>query len=305
MNRFAILAEYDDLSDTENPPVDTVDSVSDPDTDLNSNESRVPDLRATFTPGYIREHFVELQGRYPSQFTEDMYESLWESWRRDNELTVVDKDIAVKLDEIQEFLFAHLIKGPVNSRPVHVVTDQDPKQRFCYHQICTNLGLEHQSMNALKGHRDSKGKDKGKGSVDHYDSKFKTLEITRPKAWCWEFTKVSESQQKLDESSNEKRKEKEDDWRERMSRKRCRICRRNALQRELVRNDELGLYCKECVATKATREDISLTEYKFTHAYGRKDSDEQYHAKQTPIKRRSRKRSENRDRESEGSWKIA
>lgn len=222
------------------------------------------DLAGTFTSGYIRKHYVLFLKKYPGQFTDSMYSRLWDSWMIDSGIAKNKKSESFdeKLQEIKEFVSNHDIEI------TYSVSKQDPKQRFMYHQICSKLGLEHCSLNELVETRKMKGVDKEKKV---YDPKYKTVRITKPVEWCWDYTAVSNHQQKIDDMSEEKRSEKEKQWRERMTRKRCRVCRKNALQTELMKNEDLqGLFCAQCIEVKTDRDRIPLSDYEFVHAYGSK-----------------------------------
>lgn len=116
------------------------------------------------------------------------------------------------------------------------------------------------------------GKDQG---YEHFNNKhkmhkpekqevLKTLILTKPDNWCWEFTTVSSEQKQIDELKLKERVQKHREWVKVMKTKRCAKCTISAVESELFIAKSLkGLYCERCVTLE------EFTGHDFKHAYGR------------------------------------
>lgn len=92
----------------------------------------------------------------------------------------------------------------------------------------------------------------------------KTLILTKPDNWCWEFTVVSPEQQHIDELKLAERVQKHREWVKVMKTKKCAKCTISAVESELFTTKTLiGLYCEKCTVLD------EFTGHTFKHAYGR------------------------------------
>jgi hypothetical protein len=148
----------------------------------------------------LRKNYCNLYRSHRSFFTRDILSSMWESWQ--NDTTTFPGSYNVKLGQIRLFV--------INPDQTELILYQrSAKSRFEYHVICNALMLDHRSIeennnddgwkivtyqktksNSLESTQ--KKYEHNKDNKDNKDnSKTKTLIISKPTNWCWEFTSNS------------------------------------------------------------------------------------------------------------------
>ena len=129
-----------------------------------------------------------------------------------------------------------------------VIKGMNGEERKDIHKLCDKIGLHHQSK-------------------PYHKKKYKKfLYIYKPKVWCFEYTEknpYSESDEIYQKRELE-RKIKEEEIKERLSRKYCCICESNGYETELFRSVYIrGLYCNDCLEIESDGEGGILSNHKF------------------------------------------
>lgn len=106
---------------------------------------------------------------------------------------------------------------------------------------------------------------KNEGTLEEKKQVIKTMVITKPDDWCWEFTQITDEQKKLNDVHMREAGKKHREWIKFMKTKRCDRCNASAAQYELftTKQDKSDLICERCVKKD------TYAGFKFRHAYGR------------------------------------
>ncbi|VBB18198.1 hypothetical protein YASMINEVIRUS_661 [Yasminevirus sp. GU-2018] len=94
--------------------------------------------------------------------------------------------------------------------------------------------------------------------------KLKTMVITKPPNWCWEFTSVSKEQRQIDEEKLRARVEKHKEFVNKLRAQHCTNCNASAVSTALYSSKTLpGFYCELCI------NDTKFSEHQFKYEVGR------------------------------------
>jgi len=151
----------------------------------------------------LRKNYCNLYRSHKSFFTRDVLSKMWESWQTD--APTFPGSFNIKLGHIRSFI--------INPDQTELILHQrSAKSRFEYHAICNALMLDHISVEEndnVDGNDDDDGwkvvtyqktkaniSESSHNKYNHKDNKnnnqisgkTKTLIISKPENWCWEFT---------------------------------------------------------------------------------------------------------------------
>jgi hypothetical protein len=267
-NRFALLSlNLDDMEDANNVPYTSIQMLEEnPESisNIGNNEFSDPvitvneilvdqsDKTNIMTPNIqsltnIRKTYNTLIKNHRNIFTNQLMDQLWESW-----ISVMPEFPTTydgKMTTIRRFI--------INPDQTELILhDCSSRHRYEYHQICSLLKLEHKSIGLENKQYKTPRPEKN-------DVK-KTLILTKPDNWCWEFTDVSMEQKQIDELKMKERVQKHREWVKVMKTKRCSCCTVSASESQLFRTKTLdGLYCETCILLE------KFMGLGFKHAYGR------------------------------------
>ena len=249
----------------------------------------------TLTPTEIRKYYhllIDPNNNVRSKLDHAIMNDVWESWR--SAMPCFPNQYNDKLEVIKEF-----VSNP-NQKEM-IIYDCPPSHRYQYHQICGLLRLEHKTLdifassntNTTKCQRNDdhfyiqkntdspnlKGMD-GYKPINHHRMNPhnnngdnlapinivpKTMMISKPDNWSWEFTIVSNEQEQLNQSKIKEHVQKNNDWIKSMKGKRCIDCRTPVTESQLFTLSNLdGLFCEKCI------EKDKYKNHHSKHAYGRK-----------------------------------
>lgn len=169
----------------------------------------------------IRKNFYLLVPKLDRAIMNDV----WESWK--NAMPCFPNQYSDKLEVIKKFVLN------LNQKEL-IIYDSPPHHRYQYHQICELLRLEHKTLdifadsNQHANHYD-RHNDPNLRGIDGYKpigcNRFipcnnngdnprpinitpKTMIISKPDIWSWEFTTISNEQEQLNQSKLKERQSK-------------------------------------------------------------------------------------------------
>lgn len=183
------------------------------------------------------------------------YELLWDNWANKFEIDKTDifyiilkkfinnEEISLKKPKFQIF--------PIDEKTM-MLKGLSGFERKELHSLCDKIGLHHKSKSNPKNHK----------------SRF--FYIYKPKIWLWEYT-VKNPYSKSDEYYKQKDIEyqiKQEKYNERLRRKYCCMCQKNALETELFCSVYIrGFYCNDCIETTCDDNGDELSGHKFEPIY--------------------------------------
>lgn len=259
-----------------------------------SVEPSDPEIQLNLTQ--IRQNYTELVKNHRHLFTKQLMGQLWESW-----LSVSPELPGMyvsKLAQIRAFVMNpdqkelilhdrtskhryeyHQICGLLKLEHKSIVEDTDVSLNDITEEkwyVVGKHGKRHEARVSrdTEQYRHQHKTMNNEPGFEHFNKHFnrehekkevlKTLILTKPDNWSWEFTVVSDEQKKLDDLKLQERVQKHREWVKVMKTKRCSKCIISAVETELFSSKTLkGLYCEKC----ANQDEFMG--HNFKYAYGR------------------------------------
>jgi hypothetical protein len=182
---------------------------------LDSNKINIDLSQYLDRPTEIRKYFYLLGSKLDRTIINDV----WESWIV--AMPSFPKQYNDKLEVIKEFVMN------LNQKEL-IIYDCPSSHRYKYHQICGLLRLEHKTLDIFANNDSARNNPNLKGvdgykpiicnrknpSNDNGDNVVpinivpKTMIISKPENWSWEFTAISNEQEQLNQTKIKERDEK-------------------------------------------------------------------------------------------------